>query len=190
MITLINTNTPLAINSYANSKFNRYNSCVFFLFLLLLSGNKAFSQPVGSAATQAAGKQQKFVLSPTLEADKFHAIIIACSKYTGSKWPALASATADADSLKNELVAEYGFSKQNVVTLYNLNKRDILKGLYKKLDSLGEHDNVVIFYSGHGTIDYATNIAYWVPLNAEGRYDYISNSEITTALANTKAKHV
>lgn len=190
MATLINTNTSLAGIGYVKSKCKSFNCYALVVLMLFLFCNRAFSQGADGTKYKAVGKQNNVSVISAFEADKFHAIIIACSNYTGNKWPALASATADADSLKNELVAEYGFSKENVVTLYNLNKRDILKGLYKKLDSLGEKDNVIIFYRGHGTIDVANNMAYWVPLNAEGPYDYISNSDITTALTNTKANHV
>ena len=190
MITLFNTNTPHAGNGYAKSKFKSCKCYVLVMLMLFLFCPRALSQGSNGTKYQAVGKQNNVSLTFAFEAEKFHAVIIACSNYTGNKWPRLENATADGDSLKKELITEYGFASNNVVTLYNMNKRQILEGLYKKLDTLGENDNVLIFYSGHGTFDTSSYVAYWVPVNAEGRYDYISNSDITVALSNTKAKHV
>jgi len=140
----------------------------------------------GSHAT----RKSKIIRDKSMDNAKFHAIFIACSDYTGSKWPSLETTISDADSLKNELINEYEFKPENIITLYNKNKEDILKGLDEKLASLNENDNVLIYYGGHGELDKQTNIAYWVPVKAEKIYEYISNNEITDVLSNTKAKHV
>jgi len=132
-----------------------------------------------------------FIIPPVSDEETYHAVIIACSDYNGTKWPALPSTVSDADSLKAELVREYNFKPDNIVSIYNKTRTEIIKGLSDKLEALGDNDNVLIFYGGHGDLDHQTNIAYWVPLNTEAKqYEYISNGEITDILKNTKAKHV
>jgi len=137
--------------------------------------------------TKAAKVSEDFVIPPISDNENFHAIFIACTNYTG-KWPSLDSTIAEAERLKQELVDEYSFKPENIVTLYNKNKQDILRAVYNKLGSLGEDDNVLIFYGGHGYLE--NNMAYWVPSLATDRLDYISNTEITDMLQNRQAKHI
>ncbi len=131
-----------------------------------------------------------FVIPPLADKETFHAILIACSDYTGPKWPQLVTTISDANSVKKELIDEYNFAPENVDTIYNKERKDILDGLYKKLESLGENDNILIFFAGHGTLDPQSNVAYWVPVNANTKSEYISNDDIRAALNNSRAKHV
>ncbi len=135
----------------------------------------------------AASASEDLVIPPISDNENFHAIFIACTNYTG-KWPALDSTIVEAERLKQELVDEYSFKPENIITLYNKTKQDILRGVYNKLGSLGEDDNVLIFYGGHGYLE--NNMAYWVPSLATDRLDYISNTEITDMLQNRQAKHI
>ncbi len=131
---------------------------------------------------------------PQSETPSFHAVLIACSKYTGAGgWPPLPTTIDEAKALKNVLMTKYGFPEKNIVELYDKTKDDITTALSSKLESLTSNDNLVILYSGHGTKEQKGSelIGYWVPLNAtDPNRGYISNSALNDLIAGTKARHI
>jgi hypothetical protein len=127
---------------------------------------------------------------PITDDEKFHAIFIANSNYSGGKWNALKSTVVEARNLMKLFIAKYGFDAANVDTLFNKSRTEILTVLTDKLKKLTENDNLVIFYGGHGYYNAAQNLAYWVPLNTSSEFDYISNLQITSLLAGCNARHI
>ena len=156
---------------------------------------------ISSATYQWQQQQQQgnnandaFDIKP-LEEEKpqaFHAVLIACSNYSG-KWSKLSSTIDEAKQYKKLLTTRYGFKEENILELYDKEYIEILSGLYGKLQSLGEQDNLVILYAGHGTYRQTGTelIGYWVPLNAMSpEIDYISNKKLDELLSGSNAKHI
>lgn len=64
--------------------------------------------------------------------------------------------------------------------------------LDKVRTTLTEHDNLRIYYAGHGTLDKGAERGYWLPVNAQPdtRVHWLSTTEITDTLKAMTAKHV
>lgn len=130
---------------------------------------------------------------PPTERPSFHAVLIACSDYDGGKWKPLPTTLEEAKAYKNILIDKYGFAKENIVEVYNKDRREILNVLSSKMQSLTPNDNIIILFAGHGTYikrEGSEAIGYWVPLNAETPIDYISNGNLSEIIYACKAKHV
>jgi hypothetical protein len=58
--------------------------------------------------------------------------------------------------------------------------------------TLKPHDNLLIYYAGHGVIDEVTRQGYWLPVDAEDRNpsNWISNSDLSDMLRGMSARHV
>jgi hypothetical protein len=54
------------------------------------------------------------------------------------------------------------------------------------------NDHVLVYYAGHGLLDERTNEGYWIPVNADTSFrpDWVSNSEIKTALKSISSRHL
>jgi hypothetical protein len=54
------------------------------------------------------------------------------------------------------------------------------------------HNNLLIYYAGHGNIDERTKLGYWLPVDAEkdGTVNWISNETITNNLKAMESLHV
>ena len=129
---------------------------------------------------------------PAEEAPVFHAVLIACSNYSGDKWKKLPSTIPEAKAYEEVLTNYYGFDKKNVRELFDKNGEDILEQLSAELESLHENDNLIIMFAGHGTFtgDGENMIGYWVPLNASKPVDYISNGRLAELIKGCRARHI
>ncbi|MBK6728499.1 MAG: caspase family protein [Xanthomonadales bacterium] len=145
-------------------------------FLLLPSASAAAS---GGIAQRAAPGGVKL--------GNYHAIVIGNNQYTD--YPALSSASNDADKVAGVLARRYGFT---TTLLKNANRFEILSALNAKREALGPDDNLVVYFAGHGEIDAGTKQGYWVP--ADGRRStpnsWLSNRAISDILNTMNAKHV
>lgn len=57
---------------------------------------------------------------------------------------------------------------------------------------LGEGDDLLIYYAGHGWLDAKAERGYWLPVEARSssRSDWISNADITDTLKALRSRHV
>jgi uncharacterized caspase-like protein len=68
--------------------------------------------------------------------------------------------------------------------------------LVRKLDEmrakLDVHDNLLIYYAGHGVLDREADQGYWLPVDAEpdSQANWVSVATITATLKAMVAKHV
>ena len=122
-----------------------------------------------------------------IEFGHFRALIIGNNGYTA--YPTLKTAVSDAKSVEVILRERYGFKTK---LLLNANRYAIMSALNELNKQLGEQDNVLIYYAGHGEIDKPTQSAYWLPIDAEkaNTANWISSQSITEFVSIMPAKHV
>lgn len=121
---------------------------------------------------------------------KYYALVIGIDKYTG-EWPQLTNAAHDASSIAEELRTDYKFDKVTILLDKDATRSNIIRQMEWLTENVQKHDNVVIFYSGHGDFKKTLNKGFWVPVDAqtESAADFISNSDIQTFLGGIPSKH-
>ncbi|NRB40303.1 MAG: caspase family protein [Pseudomonadales bacterium] len=117
----------------------------------------------------------------------YHALVIGNDKYM--ILPGLKTAVNDAEAVAQILEQAYGFK---TMLLTNATRYDILLALNNLRETLGEKDNLLIYYAGHGELDSVNDRGYWLPVDAEPNVNanWISNVAITDILNAMNAKHV
>lgn len=83
-------------------------------------------------------------------AGTYHALFIANQDYNEAYWKKLQKPVSDALRLRDMLISKYSFNPENVDTLFNRSRPEILMAIQKAVRSLGKNDNLLIFYAGHG----------------------------------------
>lgn len=116
---------------------------------------------------------------------QYYALVIGNANYQNH--PSLSSSVNDAEAVASALKNRYGF-KTAVIT--DASRLKILDALDKFRNKLGENDNLLIYYAGHGSLEGGSG--YWLPTDAStnDKSTWISNSQITNFLEAMKAKHV
>jgi len=118
---------------------------------------------------------------------RYHAIVIGNNTYPylGD----LQTAENDARVIDRLLRKRYNFSTQ---LLINATHIEILQALNRARETLSTRDNLIIYYAGHGQIDSARKLGYWLPVDAEADNDdkWLSNAVITNYLDSIEAKHI
>ena len=79
----------------------------------------------------------------------------------------------------------------NSTLIENADRNQILDAIFK-LKNINENDNILIYYSGHGVLDTASETAYWQPVDAEMNRpaSWINEYQLKSELKAIKAKHV
>lgn len=123
----------------------------------------------------------------TLRFGKYYALIIGNSTYTA--YPTLQTPLNDAKSLDIVLRERYGFTTK---VLINANRYQMMTAFNEIHKKLTPEDNLLIYYAGHGEIDQKTEIAYWLPSDAEinNSANWISSKSITDLLSIMPARHI
>jgi len=139
------------------------------------TGNEIKSNPPISVRTE------------NIDFGSYSALIIGNNNY--QYLPLLKTAQNDAKKVANTLKDKYGFE---VNLLLDAKRSDILLALNNLRLNLTNHDNLLIYYAGHGWLDKEADEGYWLPVNAQkdNMLAWISNSSITSSLRALKAKHV
>ena len=67
-----------------------------------------------------------------------------------------------------------------------------MRGMNAMRKQLGENDNLLIYYAGHGEFDKSAQKAYWLPVDAESDNDsdWIIVDSITSNIKRISSKHV
>lgn len=168
-----------------------------------LDANGAFSierkLPIGEshvrmAAVDRFGNQAETVVTilrrphiPKINYGNYHALIIGNADY--QELPKLKTAVVDAKAVAKILEEEYGFE---VRLLTDVTRNDMIDAFDELREELGENDNLLVYYAGHGWLDEASGRGYWQPVNAQlnRRSQWMSNATLTDSLKALKAKHV
>jgi len=120
----------------------------------------------------------------------YHALVIGINEY--QQWPKLQTAVKDATVIRDTLIARYGFDENNVIlrTDKEASRLQIMEDLRYLALSMSQHDNLLIYYAGHGQLDDLTGDGYWVP--AEGKLKapatWVANSHIKAVLSSERVK--
>jgi uncharacterized caspase-like protein len=127
------------------------------------------------------------LLLPPQEFGPYYALVIGNNNYT--RLPKLDMAVNDATAVADILNKRYGFK---TTLLLNANRYQILSALSTLREQLGEKDNLLIYYAGHGELDKVNQRGHWLPVDAEPNSpaNWISNIEVTDTLNVMSAKHV
>ena len=105
----------------------------------------------------------------------------------------LSSPLQDTSRLQTILEEKYGFS---TILLPDANEKDILNALSDLYNQIGENDNLLIYYAGHGNLTNSTTSdrqrGYWLPIDAQEdrSTNWISNSVISDHLDRLKARSI
>jgi len=127
--------------------------------------------------------------NPNKKLSNYHALLIAVQDYNDLGIKDLSKPIQDAKLLRNVLLKEYTFDSSSVTLLSNPTKETIINEMIKLQGELGENDNLLIYYSGHGINK--NEVGYWLPSNAmfENRSNWLSNSEFRDYLNGIKTEH-
>jgi hypothetical protein len=117
----------------------------------------------------------------------YHALIIGNENY--QYWDALQSPLDDAESVAEILQRKYRFK---VTLLKNATRNQVFRALANYRKTLKENDNLLIYYSGHGSWDSANQQGYWIPIDGakDDISNYISATDITDQLSVIPARQV
>lgn len=143
---------------------------------------------VADSAQAAAGSGQG-AAPGDVNFGKFYALIIGNNTYASTAYPALQTPANDAKSVDVILRERYGFKTK---LLLNATRYQIMTALNEIHRQIGPNDNLLIYYAGHGEIDKSTQMAYWLPVDAEAgnAANWISSQSITEFISIMPAKHV
>lgn len=124
---------------------------------------------------------------PDIDFGNYFALVIGINGY--KSLPKLNTAVTDATAVAETLRNQYGFDVQLLV---DPDRATIIDAFDELRERLGENDNLLIYYAGHGWLDQQSGRGYWLPVNAkpDRRSRWLSNSDLTDALQALLAKHV
>ncbi|WP_284198633.1 caspase family protein, partial [Azospirillum oryzae] len=117
------------------------------------------------------------------------ALMIAVDSYRDGAIPALSTPGADIKAVAQALNDHLGYETR---TLRNPTKAQIGEALRKLGREVGEQDQVMVYYAGHGYELAETGTGYWLPADAEttSARNWVSNNDIGRFLSRMPAKHV
>ncbi|AZZ93141.1 hypothetical protein EUZ85_21430 [Hahella sp. KA22] len=152
-----------------------------------------FSMFLDQAANQS--RTQKIEFDASSQSPKFdgvsfgryYALVIGNRDY--AYYTDLETPEKDARTIAEMLSKQYGF---NTKLLLNATRYELLSALNEMREKLTEHDNLLIYYAGHGELDAQNDRGYWLPVDAEpgNTANWLSNVSISDQLNTFKAKHV
>ena len=146
-----------------------------------------------SACTAPSAHAQRGVeaisSTPSAGAGRYYALIIGIDAYQPPIDP-LETAAGDAQALGELLANNFGFHVQ-----YLLDAQATRSGILEAISSyanLGESDNLLIYYAGHGYSDTKAKKLFWIPVDVTSvtsPYRIIVD-EITTAIHDLPPRHI
>jgi hypothetical protein len=132
-------------------------------------------------------------ISPySLNLGKYYALIIANCSYISPELPTLVKPIIDAKALKGILSSKYTFEAENIYTLFDMRRDNLIMTLDEIQKKLTPEDNLLIYYAGHGKMDEESGNGYWLLSDASmsTRVNWFSNSALTDYIRAIKAKHI
>lgn len=117
----------------------------------------------------------------------YYALIIGDDEFR--YWPHIDNAVNDARAIDEALRTRYGFK---TTLLLNATRFQILSAFNDLRQKLGENDNLLVYYAGHGQLVSQIDRGYWIPVDAglQSDTEWILNEQITDYLQIIPAKHI
>ncbi len=146
-------------------------------------------EPIAAAPVATPGAAVA-TLAKDLKFGRFYALLIGNQDY--KQMESLNTPLSDVALAKQILEQKYGFT---VVTVNDGDNTTVMQAINDLNDVVGENDNLLLFYAGHGTRLSAgkNEIGYWLPSNAEmppRDTFWVPNEFVTGHLSRLKAKRV
>lgn len=146
--------------------------------------------PEAPESEQTASSQLAGPVTPAisrLDFGRYYALIIGNNDY--QYYPKLNTAVNDARAVADVLKSRYGFRTR---VLLNANRATILQALNSYRSRLGENDNFLLYYAGHGEYDESNKHGHWIPVDAQpgDTTNWLANRAVTELLNVLPAKHV
>ena len=122
---------------------------------------------------------------------KNFALIMTVNEYADPAINDLDNPKNDGDSLVYTLQTLYTFDNENTFFLVNPTREEIITKFDELVYEIGEEDNFLVFFAGHGYWDKKTNIGYWLPSDAKksNTANWLSNSTIKDFISAIPSKH-
>lgn len=122
---------------------------------------------------------------------KNYLLCIGIDKY--QHWQVLSNAVKDAREFAEVLNLQYQFSEEHIFSLYDHEATEgkIYQALRDMKRRLAPHDNLVVYYSGHGHYDDEIDEGFWIPVDAEkdDESSFISNANIVKRINVLETQH-
>ncbi|MEC7302238.1 MAG: caspase family protein, partial [Pseudomonadota bacterium] len=117
----------------------------------------------------------------------YNALVIGAKNY--NHLTKLKTAINDAKSLAASLEKTYGIK---VRLLSGPTRGNITDAVDDSLKMLELQDSLLIYCASHGWLDEATDLEYWLPVDAKQghRSKWLSNTDITDTLKSLATRHV
>ncbi len=183
----------------ANFDFNKGNYTVKNMEMVDKNTGKKFYVYNNLADAQHYNKQQfrdvtevfDEVVVNQIEAAKNYALIIGINDYEDDRINDLNNPIADGRRIKEVLLTEYTFYTDNIFSLENPSRTDVIKTFDELSKKITAKDNLLIFYAGHGTWDENLQKGYWLPSDAskDDRANWFSNSLLKDYISGIKSRH-
>jgi hypothetical protein len=183
-----------------------------------LNGNKIYSKAEGAfwgsihlkpgvnhvkvQATDMAGNMSEMMLEieqsgiesseGPVKVGRNYAFLIGCQNYQDSRIPSLENPVSDAIKLKMLLRDNYGFAGENIITLFNPDRKEFKRQVLELSENMLPEDNLLIFYAGHGVWQADEKKGYWMLADAvsEDVNSWISNREVLDWLGKLPTRHI
>lgn len=117
------------------------------------------------------------------------ALMIATSAYADQRIAPLNTPSADAEAVGRELNERLGYE---VRTLRNPTKAEIVETMRELGRQVGESDQLMVYYAGHGYEVAETGTGYWLPADAaaDDPGNWISNNDVARFLNRMPARQI
>jgi uncharacterized protein len=147
-------------------------------------------EPQASVRTPKAPTSGRDIKSGKLDFGRYFALIIGNQDYSNIEH--LDTPQNDAQAVAEVLQRKYGFS---VEVLLNADNITLMEKINDLSESLGENDNLLIYYAGHGSRIQVGDVqsGYWLPVNADPpprNTFWVSTEFVTGHLGRIKARRV
>jgi len=129
---------------------------------------------------------------PTIfDKERYYALLIGCNDYLNESIVDLDYPCLDVKAIAEVLTKRYSFNPDQVVLLLNPTRKVIISEFERLGKTITEHDNLLIFYAGHGFWDEHFKQGYWLPIDAskENRSEWISNGTVRDFIRGIRSRH-
>lgn len=172
----INTKDGLPITLEAIDNFGNKTSKIFYV---------TYEAPRPKPQPQ---RQQQVYNQPTPPRHKGKNYLLTIGINDYLYWSPLHNASKDCKDIEEVLFREYTFNRGDAIHLrdQDATRENIIEAMQSLEAKITKHDNLLIYYAGHGYYDHKSERGYWVPVNARQNKisDYIRNSTIHDYLSS------